>query len=77
MSPWTRALHVEYKASNCPETATANRLGMLPVPDMCDHVKGPLGLKRHACVCLPGVPPVGAWKMTPAEAIILYSCCST
>ena len=47
MSPWARALRVECKASNCPKTATANRLGMLPVPDMYDHIKGPLGLKRH------------------------------
>ena len=47
MSPWARAPHSECKASNCPRTATANRLGMLPVPDMCDQVKSPLGLKRH------------------------------
>ena len=41
MSPWARALRVECKASNCPKTVTANRLGMLPVPDMCDHIKKP------------------------------------
>ena len=47
MSPWARAPQLEYKASNCPRTATASRLGMLPFPDMCDHIKSPLGLKRH------------------------------
>ena len=26
---------------------------MLPVPDMCDHVKGPLEFLRHPCQCPP------------------------
>ena len=50
------------KPSSCPKTATANRLGMLPV---------------HPHACLPDVHPKGAGMMTPTEAIILYICCST
>ena len=65
MSPWARALHSECKAW----TATANRLGMLPFPDMCDHVKRPLGLKRHPCACLPDVPRAGAGMVNLRESL--------
>ena len=58
--------------------------GALTAPDRSVHERAtscpalcPLGLKRHPCVCLPGVPPGGAGMTTPAEAVILYSCCTS
>ena len=63
-----RALHSDCRASNCPEAATAKRLGMPPVPDMCVHCKMPTWAQKdalHTCVCLPDDHPSGAGMMAP------------
>ena len=76
MSPWARALRVECKASNCPKTATANRLGMLPVPDMCDHIKSPLGLKRHpvkSCDPGPALCLRREWRLRHSPTVVAGS----